>query len=472
MKNKYILLSLLASTLAFSSCNLDYSATASVAESTLTEDDYSYLLVGVYNGAQQFSMGHLYFVDDIVADGLDDNDYYTDINADNVTASYSSLNGWWNTLYKGIQLANNLVNLIEAKPTKSAIDIEYQAEARVIRAWLYSRVTTFWGAAPIVLEVSNEQTPRSSEADVWRQIISDLEFGVQNAPIFTSPYHVSRSAAKALLLRALTIGPVEVQDKVRAAQLANELIGDTTFSLANNYADIWNKSSNEVILAWNNINGDTAGIGWFLRSNIVTNYESINGVGSAGVGEMGRYQFPVDKAQFDAYEEGDQRKASSVRHLKVGNVETYDVIKYPSYNGEDPWPVIRLGEVYLLAAEAKGYPEGLNLWNQLRAKRGLGPIQGVTAENFLEKIIEERRVELLAEGSRLYDVRRLFNSNAYGKSVVLNKLRTLQPGEMSGSRPTASQSMDIAADGHNLLWPVPQTAIDNDVNLLPQNNGY
>jgi hypothetical protein len=32
--------------------------------------------------------------------------------------------------------------------------------------------------------------------------------------------------------------------------------------------------------------------------------------------------------------------------------------------------------------------------------------------------------------------------------------------------------MDIADDGHNLLWPVPQTAIDNDPALLPQNAGY
>lgn len=42
----------------------------------------------------------------------------------------------------------------------------------------------------------------------------------------------------------------------------------------------------------------------------------------------------------------------------------------------------------------------------------------------------------------------------------------------AGSRPQASETMQIADDGHNLLWPVPQTAIDNDPNLLPQNPGY
>lgn len=472
MNTKYILGSTLAAGLLLSSCELDYSATSAIAEETLTENDYQYLLVGVYNGAQQFSMGQLYYVDDIAADGLDDNNYFTDLNKVSYTASYSSFNGWWNALYKGIQLANNYVNLVEAKANKTESDIETQAEARVIRAWLYSKVTYFWGDAPILLEVKNEKVPRNSEVEVWQQIIEDLEFGALNAPGYNNPYHVSKDAAKALLLRALTIGPSAVQNKTRAAQLAEELITRGTFELATNYADIWQKKSNEVILAWNNINGDTAGIGWFLRSNQVTAYENLNGAGSAGVGETGRYQFPVDKAQFDAYEDADQRKAGSVRYLKVGNAETYDVVKYPSYDGADPFPVIRLGEVYLLEAEALGYPAGLDRLNELRAQRGLGAVVGVTAENFLEKIIEERRLELLAEGSRWYDLRRLFNSNAYGKSVVLNKLRVLQPGELAGSRPTASQSFNVSEDGHELLWPIPQTAIDNDPNLAPQNPGY
>lgn len=56
MKTKYILSAAFAA-LTLQSCNLDFNPTDSIANSTLTEEDYQYLLVGVYNGAQQFSMG-------------------------------------------------------------------------------------------------------------------------------------------------------------------------------------------------------------------------------------------------------------------------------------------------------------------------------------------------------------------------------------------------------------------------------
>lgn len=472
MKTRNILASAVFSGLLLSSCNLDYNATSAIAETNLTENDYKYLLIGVYNGVQQFSMAHLYYIDEICADGLDDNSYYDTENSNRIVASDSSINSWWNTLYKGIQLANNLVNLIEQKADKTEADIEMQAEARVLRAWLYSRVATFWGDAPILLEVKDEQVPRNTEKEVWEQVVADLEFGIANAPDYQDNNHVSKTAAKALLARVLTIVP-QVQDKARGAQLAEEVIADGRFELADNFADIWqSKTSKEIILEWNNTTTDSSGIGWFLRSNIVTDYENSNGSGSAGYGEMGRYTFPVDIAQYNAYSDRDNRKASSVRHLVLGSAETYDCVKYPRYDGADPWPIIRMGELYLISAEAQGYPAGITRLNQLREKRGLDALTAgtdINADNFLQKIIEERRLELFVEGSRWYDLRRLWNSGAAGKQAVLD-LRTLQPGETS--RPGASQSMDIAEDGYNLLWPVPQTAIDNDPMLLPQNPGY
>lgn len=472
MNIKNILGNVAFSGLLLSSCNLDYNATSAIAESNLTENDYKYLLIGVYNGVQQFGMAHLYYIDEIAADGLDDNSYYDVINSNKVVASNTSINGWWDTLYKGIQLANNLVNLIEAKTEKTQADIEMQAEARILRAWLYSRVATFWGDAPVLLVVTDEQYPRSTEKEVWEQVVADLEFGIANAPDYQDCNHASKLAAKALLARVLTIVP-EVADKTRGAQLAEEVIADGHFELADDFADIWqSKTSKEMILEWNNTSTDTSGPGWFLRSNLVTDYENAFGTGSAGYGDMGRYTFPVDLAQYEAYSDQDNRKASSVRHLVLGSAETYDCVKYPRYDGADPWPVIRIGEMHLISAEAQGYPAGVQRLNELRAKRGLDPLVAgtdINASDFLEKIIAERRLELFAEGSRWYDLRRLWNSGAAGKQAVLN-LRTLQPGETS--RKGASQSMDIAEDGYNLLWPVPQTAIDNNPNLLPNNPGY
>lgn len=471
MNRKQILFAF--ATLAITACNLDYYPTTAVSDSSLTEADYSNLLTGVYDGAQSIRLN----ISDIAADNLTSPGWWPDIDNNGQTASTSSdINSLWNSHYKYVQLANNLINLIErsAEPTPAQVQIE--AQARVIRAWLYTRIAQLWGEAPLLLEVTDELVGRDREEEIWGQVVADLEYGVQYAPEFSDRGYVSKVAAKALLARTLLIGPAAIQDKGRAKQLAEEIIATGQFGLAADFADIWHaKSSNEIILQWTNLNGDSGSDGWFMRSDIVNLYEAENGSGSAGYGEQGRYENQVDRAAFDAFEEGDKRKDATVRHLKLANgAETWDCVKYPSYNAADPWPVIRIAELYLISAEAQGYPAGVERLNQLRTVRGLKALNvgvDITADNFIDRIMAERRVEFYAEGQRWYDLRRWFNSGEAGKKAVL-AFRKYQPGEAAGSRPQASETMDIADDGHNLLWPVPQTAIDNDPNLLPQNPGY
>jgi hypothetical protein len=471
MNKKNIIISL--TSLALTACNLDYYPTTAVSDSSLTEADYTNLLTGVYDGAQSIKIN----IDDIAADNLTSPGWWPDIDNNGQTASTSSdINSLWNSHYKYVQLANNLINLIEHTGSPTPAQIEIEAQARVIRAWLYARIAQHWGDAPLLLEVTDELVGRDPEIEIWKQVIADLEYGVQNAPDFTDRGYVSKVAAKALLARTLLTGPSAVQDKTRAQKLAEEIIASGKFSLAANFADIWHaKSSNEIILQWTNLNGDSGSDGWFMRSDIVNLYEAENGSGSAGYGEQGRYENHVDLAAFDAFEEGDLRKAPTVRHLKLASgAETWDCVKYPSYNAADPWPVIRIAELYLISAEAQGYPAGVDRLNQLRVVRGLKALNAgsdITADNFIDRIMAERRVEFYAEGHRWYDLRRWFNSGEAGKKAVLS-FRKYQPGEAAGSRPQASETMQIADDGHNLLWPVPQTAIDNDPNLLPQNPGY
>ena len=461
--------------LALSSCKLDYNPTDAIANSTLTADDYQYLLVGVYDGAQQFSMGLQNVQDDVAADNLNSRSWCTDIDNNTCTGTSYNINGWWNQLYYRIQLANNLVNLEEAKTSQTSADKEIEAQARVIRAWLYQRVVTFWGDAPLVKSSDEaENCPRTAEADIWAFMKEDLEYGVENAPKYSSNIYVSSIAAKALLARVLLLAPSPVQDKDRAYQLAEEVIADGTFTLADDYDDIFHKkTSNEVLLAWENNSSDSGSPGWFLRSNLVNNYNSANGSGAAGYGDLGRYEFPVDTALWNAFEPGDNRKAGSVRHLVLDGKETYDVTKFPSYDGNDPYPVVHIAEMYLVSAEAQGYPKGIERLNQLRAKRGLPSLSTsdiLSADEFTARIMQERRVEFIAEGFRWYDLRRWFNSGDAGKKAVL-ALRRYQTGEKAGSRPIASEHMNISEDGHELLWPISTTARDNNPNLT-QNPGY
>lgn len=451
--------------------NLDFTPTAAVSSSSITENDYNALLIGVYNGAQGLSMGLPYVAQDLAADNIKARTWADLIEMDNlsITTSNSYVNSWWNAYFKNVQLSNNLIAEIAKHDSTTTTAKSIIAQARLLRAWNYLQIVSLWGDAPILKEVTTELVARSPEKEVWKLIKEDAEYAQVYAPDYTTPSLVSKIAAKAFLARILLIAPTGVQDKTRAAQLAEEVIASGKFTLATNFADIWQaKTSKEIILQWNNTSTDSGSPGWFLRSNLV------NSVTNPGVGDLGRFEFPLDNSLINAFETGDTRKAASIRYLSTSSASTWDCIKYPRYDGADPWPVIRIAELYLISAEAQGYPNGVSRLNELRVKRGLNSFVAgtdITTDNFTNKIFAERRVELFAEGHRLYDLRRWYNSGDTGKNAVL-ALRSYQVGETAGSRPQASDNMNIADNGYNLLFPVPAVAISNDPNLKPNNSGY
>ena len=107
MKKKQIFITL--TSLVLTACNLDYYPTTAVSDSSLTESDYANLLTGVYDGAQSIKIN----IDDIAADNLTSPGWWPDIDNNGQTASTSSdINSLWNSHYKYVQLANNLINLI------------------------------------------------------------------------------------------------------------------------------------------------------------------------------------------------------------------------------------------------------------------------------------------------------------------------------------------------------------------------
>jgi hypothetical protein len=452
-------------TFLLSACSLDFEPTSAVSSNNLTEDDYSSLLVGVYDAMQMQLPSQ---IQDICSDNIKARTWSNLIQMDNdaVTTDNSYNSSYWDTYYGNIALCNNLINLISNKDGSKFREIE--AQARVVRALNYYQIVSLWGDAPLVKSVSDSLLPRSPENDIWELMKEDAQYAIKYAPDFTDPSYVSKDAGKALLARILLIAPVGVQDKTEAKEIAEGLIAEEKFTLAENPADIWqNHTSAEIILQWMNVSGDGYAPGWWLRSNIVNN------VSNPGIGDYGRYELPVDTALYNAFEKGDKRKAVSVRHLKNATNETYDVIKFPRYDGADPFPVFRIAEQYLISAEAQGYPKGIGRLNELRVIRGLPALKvgtDIDENNFEDKIMAERRVEFVSEGFRWYDLRRWWNSGEAGKQSVLN-LNSYQVGEVVGSRSTASETLNIDTDGHNLLWPISATTRANDPNLT-QNPGY
>jgi hypothetical protein len=107
--------------------------------------------------------------------------------------------------------------------------------------------------------------------------------------------------------------------------------------------------------------------------------------------------------------------------------------------------IIRLAEVYLIRAEARGRTTGLADLNTIRESRGMEDLTSddvPTDEDFLNAVLDERRAELNFEGHRLFDL-----------------ARTDKIGEVLG-------------DDVNPIMPIPQREIDGTNNIVVQNPGY
>jgi hypothetical protein len=123
--------------------------------------------------------------------------------------------------------------------------------------------------------------------------------------------------------------------------------------------------------------------------------------------------------------------------------------------------IFRYADLLLIKSRSKSrlgdYTGAAALVNQVRARVNLAPITITSATDGINKILEERKLELAFEGQRWFDLKRT------GKAVEIIKNRK----DASGN--PLSYAANITEQ--KLLWPIPQSQIDNNPNLT-QNPGY
>jgi hypothetical protein len=129
------------------------------------------------------------------------------------------------------------------------------------------------------------------------------------------------------------------------------------------------------------------------------------------------------------------------------------------YNGVRSFKVFRAGEMMLMRAEAKAQtndPTALADLNALRTARGVAT-GTETGRALSDAISMQRRVELLGEGHRWFDLRRT------NKPIV----RT----ECGLSNSTRAERCNISADARGWVFPIPFNELKVNPNLT-QNPGY
>lgn len=272
------------------------------------------------------------------------------------------------------------------------------------RGLYYYNLVTRWREVPIVTGPITEDVGQSDEKTCWEFVESEFKLAASQAPDFSTKNYVSKDAAKALLARTyLAMGK-----KAEAAALAEELITCGRFSLAP-FNEIFRGVANreEIFSFANLLEEGSYNIGSYY-------YTKESPVG-------GSYTFCPTQEAMDMFEHIDKRRTVSVDIQGSNNV----LNKYCQGDaGHDPIYIARLGEMYLISAEAQGLALGIDRLNQLRNYRGLPSVSPATESAFLDAVLKERRLELFGEGFRWFD---LVRTGKYEQVVGVDKKYTVFP---------------------------------------------
>lgn len=398
----------------------------------------------------------------------------------------------WTGNFTGIARANLLLDQLslngESVIADAALRTRLEAEAKFLRAFFYIDLVRWFGRVPIIDKpVSASEAleiGRSPVSDVYDFIITDLKFAADNLPETYASADKGRAtkyAAKGMLalVHMTRSGPtyningpgLGLNEWSQALTLLNEIIDSKKYSFLPNYTSIFsytNENNAEVVfdVQFNNGSNPISGgtFPWLLAPD--------NWFQSLGKGTQGGLTIrPISSDLLNSYEAADTRKAFSIQtgftYNGVPESRSFykkyvDVTRVPT-NSRLDWPinfiVLRFTDILMLKAEcilrgATGTQADVDgIVNQVRSRAGLGPISNVT----IARLMEERRKEFAAEGSRWHDLVR--------SGLVESVITSWIPAE-------DVQKVMQPFQKDYILYPVPQSELDVKPGLYEQNKGY
>lgn len=438
-----------------------------------------------YYGQQFFVYGDVHAGDDYQYNNLGGSNrasFYYDMNYQ-TASEFSSSNVAWKSPYIVIGRANRIIAaaeggaLSDAAEAKATID-QYAAEAKVLRALAHFDLVRIYGkpytedqgaslGVPLVTEVleSNAKPARSTVAEVYTQVVKDLTEAISSNALATEtePGYVSVWGAKAILSRVY----LNMGDYANALSVAEDII-------KNSGAALWTRD--QYLKAWD---ASTPNESEFLfRLNVAgsTDNNDLNGIGNLqqrdGYKEMVATKKFVDMLTSDPKDVRNDMFLPATAAKEVATYGTNKVFlnKLRGQGGNlrnvTIVPIIRLSEVYLTAAECafrnNDKTKAVEYLNELVKNRTTTVASLATVDNItLERILIERRKELIGEGQRYFDALRNNETiTRYTSEADKGWHKTLSKDAQSFNR-----------DYFKAIAAIPQAEINANPNIK-QNDGY
>lgn len=482
--NKYIAITFIG--LALSACSDDFvqEDPAFVIDSESffnSESDFQEALIGSYDLLQST------YVNVMIGEMASDNTLAGGESAVDVpgfqeiddmahTPVNQQLRDLWNWMYAGINRTNFMMEFKDKVdfPNKNQV----LAQNRFLRAYYYFELVKFFGDVPLSedrrIQFGEETSiDRAPQSEVYNLIERDLRFAADNLPyVQAEKGRIAKGAALALLGRALLY-----QNKFgEASTVLEEVINDGPYDLVADYNSIFESVGENNIesvfeIQYSDLEGAGFGCLQCSEGNIAVGFNGIRNY-SGPLFESGfSFNVPTQEA-YDAYDPSDIRRDVAILNINTWADQTGATFvegfehtgfynrKYIARQGDlntgdanltnpNNYRSIRFADVLLMAAEAfnrsgSGDEKARLYLNRVRQRAGLGDIT-LSGTPLTQAIWDERRLELMGEGHRFFDL-----------------VRTGQ---------AASKIPGFSA-GKNELFPIPSIEIELAGNRWPQNPGY
>lgn len=408
-------------------------------------------LNGIYSAAQNDGVfqGDMVYLQGMYGDELDHTGSFptfaafegNDIATDNIDNT-----GVWNGHYDFIFDVNFFIDGINRIELPVEVLEAFEGQALVMRASAYFNLTRLYRGVPVytepaIVDGNFDGNPRSSQAEVYEQILADLNGGVTRLQGVDDGFTIGEYSARFLRAKVNT----ELGNYADALTDLNAIEGN--FSLESNYANAFSNSiGTETIFKLDFDLADQNSLAFFFypafaggRREVAASQKLIDALNADGGDRLSLLQTIDD---LDANGNGPSQ---------ANVINKYDDV----VNGANDFNVMRYADVLLYQAEALArlnqFGPASDKINEVRQRAGV-PDVTLNQSNFIDLIANERLLEFYAEGTRWYDIRRL----GIAEEIILAK----------------PNSVYIAS--REDLWPIPSDELDTNpfIGQEQQNPGY
>jgi len=484
LKITYIFIALFV----MASCSDDFVDVASINENSEdffnSESDYQDALIGAYDllatTSQNSLLGEI-ASDNTLCGGENANDVPGFQQIDDMihTPINNQLRALWQWMYAGVNRANYIMEFQDKTdfPGKDGV----LAQTRFLRAYYYFELVKWFGDVPFAVDRRIQfgdqfSIGRTPKAEIYAQLEQDLIFAADNLPYVQSQTgRVTKGAAQALLGKIYLY-----QDKFpEAAVVLEDIIDNGPYDLLADYSTMFendNENNIESVFEVQYTDLEGAGFGCFQCSegNIAVGFNGIRGYNGPLFESGFSFNVPTQEV-VDEFEAGDMRLETAILDIDAWAAQTgatfttgfehtgYYNRKYISRQGDanigdanltnpNNYRAIRFADVLLMAAEALNRGSISDMRAQMYLNRVRERAFGNSSNNvnatgatLTDAIYHERRVELVGEGHRFFDL-----------------VRTGR----------AASEIDGFQAGKHELFPIPLIEIQLAGNQWDQNPGY